>query len=124
MLTAPATKTGGMPRFALSFLFLLAALTAAGILPLPLLVVYLATGLAAAAAYAADKRAAEQGRRRVAEKTLHLLGLVGGWPGAALAQWAFRHKTRKRRFVIAFRFTALINCAALALLVVFMKCNS
>lgn len=119
MLTAPGSKTAAMPRFALSFLFLLAALTAAGTLPLPVLVVYLATGVAAAAAYAADKWAAEHGRRRVAERTLHLLGLAGGWPGAALAQWAFRHKTSKRRFVVVFRITALVNCAALALLLAF-----
>ncbi|WP_226377905.1 DUF1294 domain-containing protein [Citrifermentans bremense] len=86
---------------------------------MPVLAVYLASGTAAAAAYAADKRAAEQGRRRVAERTLHLLGLLGGWPGAALAQWAFRHKTRKRRFVLVFRVTALVNCGALALFVAF-----
>ncbi|BCO11272.1 hypothetical protein GEOBRER4_n1289 [Citrifermentans bremense] len=107
------------PRFSLFFLFLLVALTAEGTLPLPVLAVYLASGTAAAAAYAADKRAAEQGRRRVAERTLHLLGLLGGWPGAALAQWAFRHKTRKRRFVLVFRVTALVNCGALALFVAF-----
>ncbi len=112
-LSAPA------PRFSLFFLFLLVALTAEGSLPLPVLAVYLASGTAAAAAYAADKRAAEQGRRRVAERTLHLLGLLGGWPGAALAQWAFRHKTRKRRFVLVFRVTALVNCGALALFVAF-----
>ena len=116
MLSVPYRKTAAMPRCALFFLLFLAALTAAGTLPLPVLIVYLATGVAAAAAYAADKRAAEQGRRRVAERTLHLLGLVGGWPGAALAQWAFRHKTRKRRFVVVFRVTALVNCAALLLL--------
>ncbi|WP_235840234.1 DUF1294 domain-containing protein [Citrifermentans pelophilum] len=86
---------------------------------MPVLAVYLAAGTAAAAAYAADKRAAEQGRRRVAERTLHLLGLLGGWPGASLAQWAFRHKTRKRRFVLVFRVTALVNCGALALFVAF-----
>jgi uncharacterized membrane protein YsdA (DUF1294 family) len=107
------------PRFSLFFLFLLVALTAEGTLPLPILAVYLASGIAAAVAYAADKRAAETGRRRVAERTLHLLGLLGGWPGAALAQWAFRHKTRKRRFVVVFRVTALVNCGALALLVAF-----
>lgn len=36
--------------------------------------------------YAVDKLAAKQGRRRTPEKTLHLLSLAGGWPGALLAQ--------------------------------------
>uniref|UniRef100_C6E3S0 DUF1294 domain-containing protein n=1 Tax=Geobacter sp. (strain M21) TaxID=443144 RepID=C6E3S0_GEOSM len=117
MLTAPAPTRAEIPCFPILFLFLLAAFTAAGTLPLPVLYVYLIAGAAAAAAYAADKWAAEHGRRRVAERTLHLLGLVGGWPGAALARWAFRHKTRKRRFVLVFRITALINCAALAAMV-------
>jgi uncharacterized membrane protein YsdA (DUF1294 family) len=119
MLTAPAPTRAEIPCFSILFLFLLAAFTAAGTLPLPVLFVYLISGSAAAAAYAADKWAAEHGRRRVAERTLHLLGLVGGWPGAALARWAFRHKTRKRRFVLVFRITALVNCAALAVLVAY-----
>lgn len=119
MLTAPAPTRAEFPWFPILFLLLLAALTASGTLASPVLFVYLISGAVAAAAYAADKWAAEHGRRRVAERTLHLLGLVGGWPGAALARWAFRHKTRKRRFVLLFRVTALVNCGALALFVAF-----
>ena len=44
--------------------------------------------------YWRDKRAAIAGRRRVRESTLHLLDLVGGWPGGLLAQRLFRHKSR------------------------------
>ena len=35
--------------------------------------------------YAIDKSAAVAGRWRVSENTLHTLGLVGGWPGALVA---------------------------------------
>lgn len=45
--------------------------------------------------YWRDKSSAQRGRQRIAENTLHLVELAGGWPGALLAQQAFRHKTRK-----------------------------
>jgi uncharacterized membrane protein YsdA (DUF1294 family) len=48
--------------------------------------------------YAADKSAAEQGRWRTSESTLHAVALVGGWPGALVARRVFRHKTRKQPF--------------------------
>ena len=54
------------------------------------------------AAYGLDKRRAAAGGRRVSERTLHLLALLGGWPGAVLAQRHVRHKTRKVPFLIAF----------------------
>ncbi|WP_445114658.1 DUF1294 domain-containing protein [Acinetobacter sp. WZC-1] len=48
--------------------------------------------------YAQDKEAAQQGRRRVPEQTLHLLSFLGGWPAAWLAQQRLRHKTHKQPF--------------------------
>ncbi|NRR29723.1 DUF1294 domain-containing protein [Oxalobacteraceae bacterium] len=62
--------------------------------------------------YAVDKAAALYGRRRIPEKTLHLLALAGGWPGAILAQQWLRHKSRKRSFQRLFWCTALLNVAA------------
>lgn len=59
------------------------------------------------AVYASDKRAAQQGRRRVPERTLHLLALLGGWPGALLTQRRLRHKTAKPSFLIVFWLTTL-----------------
>lgn len=38
---------------------------------------------------------AERGRWRTPENTLHVAELLGGWPGALVAQQLFRHKTRK-----------------------------
>jgi uncharacterized membrane protein YsdA (DUF1294 family) len=59
------------------------------------------------ALYWADKRAARRGGRRVPERGLHVLGLLGGWPGGWLAQRWFRHKRRKRRFMGVFVLTVL-----------------
>jgi uncharacterized membrane protein YsdA (DUF1294 family) len=59
--------------------------------------------------YAIDKKAAINNRRRVSEKTLHLLGVVGGWPGAFLAQQRLRHKTQKTAFQVTFWLTVVVN---------------
>ncbi|MGC3984356.1 MAG: DUF1294 domain-containing protein [Pseudorhodoferax sp.] len=63
-------------------------------------------------AYALDKSAATAGRWRTPESTLLLLGLVGGWPGAILAQQLLRHKTSKAAFRAAFWGTVVFNAAA------------
>jgi uncharacterized membrane protein YsdA (DUF1294 family) len=59
-----------------------------------------------------DKRAALNERQRVPEKTLHLLSLAGGWPGALLARPLFRHKTRKQPFRTVFWLTVVVNLVA------------
>lgn len=52
--------------------------------------------------YRSDKRRAEEGLWRIPESTLHLAELVGGWPGAFLAQRNYRHKTAKASYQIIF----------------------
>lgn len=64
--------------------------------------------------YAIDKSAARRQRRRVPENTLHLLALLGGWPGAWLAQRGLRHKSSKRSFRWRFWLTVVVNCGLLA----------
>ena len=64
-------------------------------------------------AYAFDKSAAVAGRRRTPEKTLLMLGLLGGWPGGLLAQHLLRHKTAKPSFRAAFWATVVVNVAGL-----------
>ncbi len=86
----------------------------------PILLAGLAYGLLSLvtyAVYALDKAAARRNRRRVPERTLHLLALLGGWPGALLAQQHLRHKTSKTRFLAWFWLTVLIHMAVFALLV-------
>ncbi|NRA59606.1 MAG: DUF1294 domain-containing protein [Psychrobium sp.] len=60
--------------------------------------------------YAIDKRAAINGKFRTQENTLHLLSLLGGWPGALIAQNKLRHKTKKQPFKSIFYGTVLSNC--------------
>lgn len=61
--------------------------------------------------YWADKRSALGDRRRIPEGRLHLAELLGGWPGALVAQQVFRHKTRKTSFQIVFWAIVLVHQA-------------
>lgn len=63
--------------------------------------------------YGFDKSAAMNGRWRTQEGTLHLLSLLGGWPGALVAQQMFRHKSRKLEFQVVFWMTVVLNCGVL-----------
>ena len=64
--------------------------------------------------YAADKNAARRGQWRIAEKQLHLLSVLGGWPAAWLAQQNMRHKSSKTAFRAIYWATIVLHCAALA----------
>jgi uncharacterized membrane protein YsdA (DUF1294 family)/cold shock CspA family protein len=100
----------------LSLLFI-GCLTAAyflGHLPQKILLIYLGVSVITFLAYAFDKAKAQRGEWRTQESTLHLLALIGGWPGAALAQQILRHKSKKAEFRSAFWFTVIVNTAALA----------
>jgi uncharacterized membrane protein YsdA (DUF1294 family) len=52
--------------------------------------------------YRHDKKRAQSGGWRTPESTLHLVELLGGWPGAFLAQRAFRHKISKASYQVTF----------------------
>lgn len=78
-------------------------------MPTWILAVYGGASIVSFALYWRDKKAAIEGTWRVPEEQLHLLGLVGGWPGGVIAQNLFRHKTQKKHFVRYFWFTVLLN---------------
>lgn len=59
--------------------------------------------------YGVDKRRAIKKQPRISERTLHLLSVLGGWPGAHLATRLFHHKTLKFRFRLVFWLTVLIH---------------
>ncbi|MFN3238460.1 MAG: DUF1294 domain-containing protein [Pseudomonadales bacterium] len=67
-------------------------------------------------AYGWDKSSARNGNWRTAESTLHLLGLMGGWPGAIAAQRLLRHKSSKQQFQVTFKVTVVLNVAAVGYL--------
>lgn len=58
----------------------------------------LAVNLVTFAAFAVDKRAAARDNQRISEDTLLKLALLGGSPGAKLAQARLRHKSVKQPF--------------------------
>ena len=47
------------------------------------------------------------------QSTLHILSLLGGWPGALLAQQTLRHKTQKKDYRFMFWVTVVLNCGGL-----------
>jgi uncharacterized membrane protein YsdA (DUF1294 family) len=60
-------------------------------------------------AYGWDKSRAANGGRRVPEQTLHILALLGGWPGALLGQRHFRQKTNKPSFLSVFWYVVVLQ---------------
>ena len=66
------------------------------------LLAYGGASLLILALYWHDKRSARQGQWRTPENTLHAIELLGGWPGALLAQQVLRHKTRKVSYQVVF----------------------
>lgn len=72
----------------------------------------IAVNVAAFALYGYDKRAAQGDRLRVPERVLHGVELLGGTPGAFLAQRVFHHKTRKVSYRIVFWLIFAVQAAA------------
>ncbi len=100
----------------LVFFAVLSLLFALGYLPKEILLSYLLMSMISVVLYAVDKRAARLGRWRIAEAKLHLLALLGGWPGAMWAQNRFRHKTQKRQFRWVYYIMVTLNFIALGIL--------
>jgi uncharacterized membrane protein YsdA (DUF1294 family)/cold shock CspA family protein len=112
--SAASAGTGSLGSiFAVMFCSFLVLTSLLGRLPLAVLGAYLAASAIAFVAYALDKSAAQKNRWRISERTLHLFGLIGGWPGALLAQKTLRHKSKKKEFQTVFWATAALNCCAL-----------
>ena len=66
----------------------------------PVLLWLIVINVITAIAYAYDKLAAPRGGRRVRERTLWILCLLGGVLGAWIVFLGMRHKTRKQAFWI------------------------
>lgn len=111
-----ATHVNDGGRFTLLNLVLLAGLLVLPVIALQrtaldwrwLLAIGLALSAATYGAYAWDKRLARDQEWRLPEARLHLLELLGGWPGAFVAQRRLRHKCSKVRFQAVFWLIVLI----------------
>ncbi|MDY7110008.1 MAG: DUF1294 domain-containing protein [Planctomycetota bacterium] len=75
------------------------------------LFIYMIAGIAAFIAFGLDKRAARRGRWRVPEASLHFIELLGGFPGALIGQRIFRHKQRKRRYLVILWLIVVLHAA-------------
>lgn len=109
------TPTGRFVRLKLLVLLAICALPIVGTASMALngqwvpLAIYLVMSLLAAFLYWRDKRQARADGWRTPEKFLHAVELLGGWPGALIAQQLFRHKTRKVSFQLVFWLIVLLH---------------
>jgi len=97
-----------------AFLALVALWAFSGKVAPVVLWVYLGASLITYLVYAFDKVAAKDGTWRTPEGTLHWLSLIGGWPGALIAQQTLRHKSKKQSFRSAFWVTVALNLGMFA----------
>lgn len=107
----PALPRWHATAIAATFLLFVSFMASTARLPAGILWIDLLASLISFAAYAIDKSAARHGRWRTQESTLHLLALIGGWPGALIAQNRLRHKSCKASFQRVFWTTVLANCS-------------
>jgi uncharacterized membrane protein YsdA (DUF1294 family)/cold shock CspA family protein len=106
----PGKNYSGYVLIALSFLSVVGVSVLAVGIPSEVLFVYLVASLLTFIIYAKDKSAARKGRWRTKENKLHVLALLGGWPGALIAQQTLRHKSQKTEFRMVFWLTVVLNC--------------
>ncbi|WP_019676159.1 DUF1294 domain-containing protein [Arsukibacterium perlucidum] len=111
-----SAKAGGSwaLKVVLLFFCLLAAACWFGKLHYYVLVCYACLSLFTFVVYALDKqRSQKAGQQRTPENTLQLLSLLGGWPGALLAQSWLRHKSKKKPFLRVFWCSVFLNLGLL-----------
>lgn len=87
----------------------------------PLLAYFAAITAVTLIYYGLDKLAAQRGMRRIPERTLHVLALLGGAAGALLGQRLFRHKTAKPAFQRIFWLICAAQVIAIALVAYFLN---
>lgn len=67
-----------------------------------------------------DKLAAKKGAWRIPEKTLLLLGLVGGAAAELAVMLVIRHKTKHKKFMIGLPAILVLHVAIIAAVVFFI----
>lgn len=89
-------------------------------LPLPYLIAYLIfINLFGFILMGLDKRLAQKSARRIRERTLFLIAILGGSLGSLLGMYAFHHKTKKNAFRFGIPAILLMHIAIAAACYVF-----
>lgn len=112
-----ARKSGKPSKSKLSFAILIACLYFAALVAaiiiwqqtIYILVSHIVFSFLSFSSYAKDKYYAEKKRWRIKESRLHFYSLIGGWPGALVAQQVLRHKTSKLSFQSTFWLSVLLS---------------
>ena len=79
-----------------------------------ILILYLLISLITFLLYRQDKIKAKNDEWRTPENKLHFFSLIGGWPGALIAQRRLGHKSRKQSFRVVFYITVILNVSAIS----------
>lgn len=87
---------------ATGYLAIVAILIVIGVLPWMVAAIHGVTSLASYGMYALDKQAAKNKERRIAEYSLHLWSLLGGWIGAAFPSISFAIRPKKKNSNLLF----------------------
>lgn len=97
--------------FALAVWFITVLFASVYLVNYPAIVVlfYILISAITYAVYAFDKSAMLNNEWRVSEWLLHALSLLGGWPGALIAQSLLRFKMTEQPFRLIFWLTLLLN---------------
>lgn len=76
-----------------------------------IVIVYIvAISIMAAILTIADKRKAKQGKWRISENTLMIVGLLGGALSMYITMKTIRHKTLHKKFMIGLPLEILLHC--------------
>ena len=77
-----------------------------------ILIYFAALSVIGFAMMAADKRKAVRAKRRISEKALFTIAWLGGSLGVYLGIFAFRHKTKHKKFTVGVPFIMAAQAAA------------
>ena len=83
------------------------------------LVYWAAVSLGSVLVTVLDKAAAMRHAWRIPERTLFILGALGGAPAMLITMLLIRHKTRHLKFMLGLPLLILLQCAAVVLILRF-----
>ena len=73
--------------------------------------------IAGFAAMGFDKKKAKLDKRRIPEKTLFLLSIIGGSIGTLAGMYSFRHKTKHWYFVVGMPLIPVLQIVAVVMII-------